>query len=737
MRAYISALGLTVAALVLLPAASSLAAQAPACPNEQVRVQNRSANLPDCRSYELVSPLDKNGGDIDGIDEVGSGGVVQASPDGSKITYVSLSSFGGGPQGAPVGDQYLSTRGGEGWSTQNITLALATPELAANQGTPYKAFSSDLAASLVLNGVHNGEAVPGDESALGGAPKGYEDFYRRDLEDGGVQALITTEPPEPHETFEPRLEGDAATPDLSHIVLRSTAALTPGATAGPPTTLDLNIYEWADGALQAVNVPPEPSLSDPGETLLGSRLGSGESGQGHTISDDGSRVFWTGPEENLFVREGLGTATPRTVQLDREIGGGGVFLTASTDGSKVFFTKGKEDNGDLYEYDLNENKLTDLAAGAGVEGVLGSSDDGSYVYFVASGGFDGATSHTCELTNAATQCNLYLWHEGAGITFIATLTGADEGAWSPELASRPARVTPDGRQIVFTSAASLTGYDNNGPNCVPVVNPNGVLTGYSPGSCEEVYTYKAGGEVGSGLVCVSCNPSGAAPIGPSGIPAATDYVRGNATYDSRVLSADGSRVFFDSTDALVPADTNEAQDVYEWERGGTPTCTRAGGCDTCTQTPGCIGLISGGVSNEPSSFLDASEDGSDVFFLTRQQLVPGDTDQEVDVYDAHEGGGFTQPTTTACTGTGCQGLPGAQPTFATPASGTFEGVGNLPAPGPAVTKPAVKPKALTSAQKLAKALKACKKAKPKARRVSCEKAARKKYAPVKRAKGKS
>jgi hypothetical protein len=43
-----------------------------------------------------------------------------------------------------------------------------------------------------------------------------------------------------------------------------------------------------------------------------------------------------------------------------------------------------------------------------------------------------------------------------------------------------------------------------------------------------------------------------------------------------------------------------------------------------------------------------------------------------------------------------------------------------------VVKPKTKPKALTRAQKLAKALKACKK-KPKRERPSCEKQARKLY----------
>jgi hypothetical protein len=113
--------------------------------------------------------------------------------------------------------------------------------------------------------------------------------------------------------------------------------------------------------------------------------------------------------------------------------------------------------------------------------------------------------------------------------------------------------------------------------------------------------------------------------------------------------------------------------------------------------------------------------------------VPGDTDQEVDLYDAHEDGGFTYPPELACTGTGCQGVPAPTPIFATPATQTFNGEGNFETP--AASKLVVKPKALTNAQKLANALKACKK-QPKRKQARCEAAAHKKHAAKKRASGK-
>jgi hypothetical protein len=649
-------------------------AQAAGCENELARAQNSSLALPDCRVYEMVSPLNKNGGDISSIDAVNGAGVVQATPKGEGITYVSLTAFGIEskgkliqPEGAPVGNQYLSTRQEGGWSTRNISKPTTAPEVTSNEGTPYVAFNASLTEGLNRGRVESLVSNASSES-IGNSPYAYGDF---------------------------------ATPDLKHIVT-STAPFRGG-----------ELDEFSNGQIAPVDVSPTS-----GEVLPGATLGSEAGRQDRVISDDGSRVFWSekGNESgasNLYVREGLGTVAPRTVQVDAGIGGKGLFLTASTDGSKVFFTPQR--GGDLYEYDLESKSTTDLAPGLGVIGVLGASEDGSYVYFVSG------------------DLELYVWHAGVGATFIAGLSGGDRvvengigivAPWSAELSGRTARVTPDGRSVVFTSKANITSYDNVGPHCIPIGIEENNITGYSAGACEEVYIYEVGS---TGPVCVSCGPNGAQPIGPSFIPGGAKYDQNGAIYAPRVLAAEGNRVFFDSNDTLVSADTNHQEDVYEWERVGTGSCQASE-----AHEGGCVSLISGGVSSEGSQFLDASENGDNVFFLTRQQLVPGDTDQEVDVYDAREGGGIAQATAPACTGTGCQGVPAATPIFATPASVTAEGVGNFTGPSEA---PAVKPKGLTNAQKLTNALKACKK-QPKRKQAKCESAARKKYAPAKRAKGK-
>src|SRR5262249_14159640 len=122
------------------------------------------------------------------------------------------------------------------------------------------------------------------------------------------------------------------------------------------------------------------------------------------------------------------------------------------------------------------------------------------------------------------------------------------------------------------------------------------------------------------------------------IPGWTRYGELNANHQSRYLSNAG-RLLFNSSDALVPqveARTREenvegktlkvgVENVYEYEPNGLGSCQQAGGC---------VGLISSGTSEHESAFLDASESGNDVFFLTAAQLVAQETENGDDIYDA-------------------------------------------------------------------------------------------------------
>ncbi len=208
---------------------------------------------------------------------------------------------------------------------------------------------------------------------------------------------------------------------------------------------------------------------------------------------------------------------------------GGEFQTAIPDGSLAFYTRA----GNLERYDAGTKTSEPIAAG--VKGVLGVSEDGSYVYY-------------------ATATGLFQSHEGASTE--VTSGAVDPSDYPPTTGT--SRISADGTRLVFLSDASLTGYDNTDAN-----------TGL-PDS--EVYFYEAGTKE---LRCVSCNPTGERPLGPSTIPGAISNGKGpNATdsYKPRALVSGGRRLFFDSEDALVAQDTDNRPDVYEWETSGVGSC---------------------------------------------------------------------------------------------------------------------------------------------------------------------
>ena len=229
------------------------------------------------------------------------------------------------------------------------------------------------------------------------------------------------------------------------------------------------------------------------------------------------------------------------------------------------------------------------------------------------------------------------------------------------------------------------------------------------------------------------------------IPGWTAQSLTSALYQSRYLSNEG-RLFFDGADALVPAvrtTTREesvagkeqkvgVENVYEYEPSGV------GGCESAS-SGGCVGLISSGSSPNESAFLEATPSGNDVFFLTAAQLLAQDTDTAFDIYDARvctPASPCLTPPTEAPEGCGETGKcrpasRSVQAPIEESGSATFSGPGNLPSP-PAkqevkgVTK-SVKP--LTRAQKLTRALKACRKqhSHSKQKREACVRHARKEF----------
>ncbi len=579
--------------------------------------------LPDGRAYERVTPADKNGGDVGGPadNSEAAGAFGQSASDGDSIGYASLSSFADA-QSAEFLTYYIAARGGEGWSTHAISPPVGMPSRFI-EIFPFRFFTRDLSASV----------LEWAEPALApGAPPGVHNLYVRAAD--GTYRLVTgvappnVSPPLYRATFA------GASADLGRVVFEANDGLTAEA---PPSAR--SVYEWDGSTLRLVSVLPNGVAAETAGAGDGRRESFAD-----VVSEDGSRIFWTDGEGGLYVREdGVRTvklsASRRTVSL----GDGTARLRAiAPDGSRAIFTDptaltdAPDDNGGLYEYDLEDESLRNLTPHAGgdpeVQGVLGTSEDGATVYFVASAGLAAGAN-----PGAA---NLYVLRDGA-IELVAALDPGDSADWTPNaFEAQTVRVTPDGAHVAFMSKANPTGYDNTD-----------FLSGKPD---QEMFLYDADEDR---LTCVSCNPSGARPIGATGMPA-----RVNPNYQPHIVSDDGSHVLFNSDDALVAADGNNRQDVYEYTHGRPQ-------------------LISTGTSGDISSMVDMSPNGRDVFFTTRSRLVAADRDNGSDIYDARIGGGFPDPPLPPlpCVGEACRG-PLSVPSLAGLAVATTR-------PSPAEPKP--------------------------------------------------
>lgn len=501
------------------------------------------------------------------------------------------------------------------------------------------------------------------------------------------------------------------TPDLGEIVFSSRAALTADAADEHlfPSSIQLYAYDRAEQQTHLVSVLPDGAGPSTRANVLGTGNPRHEATLARALAEDGSRVFWSAASDevtsgaggSLYVRlnptepqsalDGEGKCTEASKACTLEIfeeeppTAKARFWTADTAGSKAIYSV----VGDLYEFDV-EKAIAEEEAGATpaaaraaatsliageVGGVVGASEDLSHLYFTSKEAIGGSGANERGEEAVGGERNLYL-RQGGAVRFIATLAledgyrlGAQATIDSLSSSDHSSRVSPDGRHLAFMSLRPLSGYDN---------------TDLASGEADrEVFVYDAdSGE----LRCASCNPSGARPAGVDAGPhtgqkaaerwtAAWLPIWERSNYASRALTDDGSRLFFNSYDGLVPADTNHVQDVYEWEAVGTGSCNVSDPAHS-EQNGGCVALISTGRSSSKSEFVDASADGSDVFITTQSSIDPRDPGLQ-DIYDARVGGGYPPPPPAgaACVGDACQGIPSA-PNDPTPASAAFHGPGD-------------------------------------------------------------
>ena len=562
------------------------------CPNDAVRT-GAAAELPDCRAYEMVSPIDKAGGDIEALEGIPffrsspfatssyfRSQVNQAAPDGGRVTFSAARAFAGAVS-SPWSSQYVAERNPtSGWATHSLNPPLGTLNIYGqrNQEIPFKGFSEDLCSFWFVQ--------DSDRTLVPGAPERVPNLYRGDVCGGGGFGLLTSVPPPGYSyaaepagsNYLPEPQGFTANGECTFF--RANAALTLDA---DPAKGRYQLYEaCSDGQLRLVSVLPNgeaaPTHASLG-TMSGERADFRNGGVRGAISTGGSRVIWSASADGslsggggfhpgiLYLRanplaepSASGACDEPGKACSLEISSpNSRFIAADPALSRVLYQSADV----LFEAEIEEVSGTLVSSSspiaAGVEGVVGADEDARRVYFTS----------TADLAPGASagEPNLYFYEVGAGIDLVGILDGRDTTALSQQVSldnyrpgRRAARVSPDGLHAAFMSHASLTGYDN--------------VDASSGEPVAEVYLYDAAAEE---LRCVSCNPSGARPAArflslesPIQFWAAAQ-LPGWATqlHPTRLLGEDGSYLFFESYDALLLSDTNGARDVYQWQEASS------------------------------------------------------------------------------------------------------------------------------------------------------------------------
>jgi len=604
------AVTLRVAFFVLGAFALSLAAatSAPAvCPNEAVR-NGPSSSLPDCRAYELVTPPNSNGRrffDVSAISEVYDLFETElASPLRDSLVYSTLAGPLQESDGATgIYDIYEAQRTPSGWGVQRRLSPSGEQAVFPEAG----GVSADHRYAFThVREIQNGAIDSGSLAAAGDGdylsrPDGT--FQLTGIGQLGVERLA---------------QGRYISPGGDHVIFTTGGIwcqrkaskckklqLEPDA---PPTGTAAIYDRSPDGPTKVVSLLPS---NEP--------LAAGEDAEYQGSSTDGSSIaFKVGG--TLYVR--LDNSQTKEATKDPADYAG---LSAS--GDALFYVS----SGNIFRFDTESGQREQINFSNDGQ-VVNISADGSHVYFISQKQLEGSKG-----TDG--QPNLYVW-SGATPEYVATVLPSDLlhtsgakvgvpalGNWTTWVVNpdrdidigrgpgaNASRTTPDGRVLAFESRAELTSYSN--------------------GAHTEIYRYD---DESKSIQCVSCNPLAE--------PATSDahFQELNTARPPTLihnLSADGTRLFFETSEPLVSRDVDQITDVYEWH-------------EFAAGSGHSIDLISSGVSIEyppaeppapkPNVLLGIPPSGSDVFFLSQDRLLPeaGGGGASA-IYDARVNGGFPQ-----------------------------------------------------------------------------------------------
>jgi hypothetical protein len=542
-----------------------------ACANQTFRTGD-SAFLPDCRAYEMVSPVDKNGGDINPpINEVS----IQAAPDGNRLSYSAPPAFGDQASNK-LSNQYLASRGAGGWSDHGINLPLDTQagvSEAIAQRPPVSAFSEDLCNVWLAD--YN------DPPLLAGAVVGKVNLYRQGLcESGGLElltrgALLSGGNPDFNS-----VQGFSA--NLAQVFISANGQLqvsSSSVAAAPTANSQVYVYDRASDLPHLVSVLPDGG-ADPGLLTAGAEVGGGTltttSGPlEHAVSSDGSRVFWGsrygggGLAGRLYLREN--PTQPQSAFLDGNARGKGD-LSVITAGSIIF--EGAQIVG--FFGASGTFSVGDPIAGPGIPpgttitavtegGEPGEGELEISVPATASSFFEEITSASKKVTNLATEIGAFEVGQeivGTGIPAGTTVTACSPSC-GPVATSLTLSASATANQTGTTLSVASPCTEPDKACTVPISQSGGVddaFWGATPSGSKVLFSEgsfdpNAPGNAALYTFDVESRTTTQVAAGVMGVLGASD---------------DLSRMYYVSSENLTPGQLNKAGEASEEAQAGEP-----------------------------------------------------------------------------------------------------------------------------------------------------------------------
>jgi len=623
----------------------------PACPNAQLRQETRSNDLPDCRAYELVTPSFAQGTTI--LPLAGPTSGVATSP--ARLAYGGV--FGLFPEyaGEPLNglsDLYVSTRTDSGWGQRYI--GLPARQAAFMGGAQGGAMPSITQGTYPSYGQRGTQATPSLDRVID-YNWGYPGNLTSHAPHSNAPYLWDTTSGNLLERWPSNLRqvpgGETftgytqASGDFSHFVFSSNLVFAEGGEASPGENI-LVPYPTVEQVWRRDYVYDNDLRT--GTVVLASIRADGTPFQGRAfaISEDGSHILMA-DESTLFgdiasktvpiePKEALvgSTATgPLYLRVDGtttyEIAPGRTlqYAGSTADGATVYFTSDEEltpddhdSSRDLYVWRESEPSALTLVS-KGDHGNSGDTDACSpnegwtsacSISLVAisrarqseSGGAGNGITDSYMSSKSGdiyfespellagqkgelNERNLYVYR-GGSLRYVTTM--------KPGLGIKRMQVTSDGGYLAFSTGSSLTDFNTGGK--------------------AQMYRYAA---QSGAVICVSCRPDNQLPV--SGVL---------GSQNGLFLANDG-RVFYSTSDSLVPRDTNGAEDVYEYTEGKAQLITPGSGA-------GAEAYLGGSTS---PGLVNVSANGTDVYFASVDTLVTQDHNGgSIKIYDARTGGGF-------------------------------------------------------------------------------------------------